>query len=112
MATNKDAVIFNSYAPSWLLYGLNKLDYDANMTSYEVDGEILSSTIGKVLRLPGEHIILDKEDDRISVLKRFIALMYPSLGIGIDIGTGGIKESIDKHLASSIEEALENETKE
>ncbi len=53
MATNKNAVLFNPASPVLEEYDLDFINYDGDMTSYIVDGEIVSLTDGLMFPLPG-----------------------------------------------------------
>ena len=51
LATNRDAILFNPAKANYLLYGIDG-NYDANMESYVVEGEVLSEVYNLIDFLP------------------------------------------------------------
>ena len=54
MATGRDAVLFNPATPEFEAYDLDFTNYKGDMTSYVVDGEIVSLTDGLIFPLRGK----------------------------------------------------------
>ena len=83
VATGKDAILFNPASPNLSKYGLSFDDYEANMVSYIIEGEALSETVGKILKLPGEKRFIERDTDWKTIFNRYMMLggggLLPSL---------------------------------
>ena len=82
VATNKDAILFNTATTNLNAYGLSAEDYKANMIGYVVDGEILRALLGWIstpiddMQLIGKRSVFEVID---SLLSNKLIQLYKSI---------------------------------
>jgi len=99
-ATGKDAVLFNPAIPNLRAYGLSLENYEANMVSYIIEGELLSETIGKISEIPGEKKFLEEDynlvDKIFEAYKEHLSnLTFKNIWENADEFLKEVKEEID-----------------
>ena len=97
LATGKDAVLFNPASPVLDKYGLSFDNYEANMVSYIIEGEVLSETVGRIWKLPGEKKFIDRDSDWKSIFNRYIMRG----GAGLLPSILQIKDAVEDHGLSN-----------
>ncbi len=97
LETGKDAVLFNPASYDWEKFGLDVEGYSGTMTSYIIGGEVLSETVGKILKLPGEKKFIERDSDWKAIFNRYMMLG----GAGLLPSILQIKDTIEDHGLSN-----------
>ena len=88
VATNKDCIVFNPATPYLSEYGLSMDNYDANMTAYIVEGEILDRVFGAIPAPYDDNVHYLKEPVWKSIIKS------PLVFSGLDVANSIYKHSM------------------
>jgi len=96
LETGKDAVLFNPASYNWSKFGLDVEGYNGNMTSYIIEGEVLSETMAKKWDVPGEKKLLGSKNENYESIKRFLSENYPHIKWGTNVVS-----AVSKHFLSN-----------